>query len=36
MKIRKNRRESQFRYLEKGALALRRASTTKSETDRAL
>ena len=29
MKVRKNHRESQFRYLEKGALALCRATTTK-------
>ena len=29
MKIRKNRRKSQFRYLEKGALELHRAATTK-------
>ena len=29
MKIRKNRRKSQFRYSEKGALELRRAATTK-------
>ena len=29
MKIRKNRRKSQFRYSEKGALKLRRAATTK-------
>ena len=29
MKIRKNRQKSQFRYLEKGALKLRRAATTK-------
>ena len=29
MKIRRNRRKSQFRYLEKGALELYRAATTK-------
>ena len=29
MKIRQNRRKSQFRYLEKGALELYRAATTK-------
>ena len=29
MKIRKNCQKSQFRYLEKGALKLRRAMTTK-------
>ena len=29
MKIRQNRRKSHFRYLEKGALALSRATTTK-------
>ena len=29
MKIRRNRRKSQFHYLEKGALELYRAATTK-------
>ena len=29
MKIRKNRRKSQFRYLEKGALEIPRAAMTK-------
>ena len=29
MKIRRNRRKSQSRYLEKGALELRRAAMTK-------
>ena len=29
MKFRRNRRKSQFRYLEKGALELYRAATTK-------
>ena len=29
MKIRRNRRKSQFRYLEKGALELYRTATTK-------
>ena len=30
MKIRQNRRKSQFRYLEKGALKLSQAATTKT------